>query len=437
MFTNRKNTHSARIDRASFLKRMAVGTGTAAGLFGGGSWLKQLAAREQTDVKIDSPVKSVIFINMAGGMSHVDTFDPKPGNGKFRSIRASNGAQVSEVMPRLAAQMKHVNLVRSLHSQEGSHERGAYLIHTGHKPNAAFQDIPSFGAVIAMAHDMHKPADATYFPAHITLGGKGAQIGKGGFLGVQYDSFHIGNLDRPLSNLEPHWYFKDDSDFMRGEMLNLVNTNFKKRVASSQIQTWEQMHRSAREFMNSPRLKVFNLDQESAKNKARYGSQKYSKAMLMLKRLAEIEVPFMELTIGGWDTHNNNFDQIRKNWAEIDQPLAALVEELAGSGLLKQTMIVINSEFGRTVEVNADRDGRDHHPRAWTALIAGGNLPRGVVYGATDQKAFKPEKDPVTVEQFISTIYKSAGIDPRKTLYTALGRPFTLIDNPNSIPGFI
>ena len=158
--------------------------------------------------------------------------------------------------------------------------------------------------------------------------------------------------------------------------------------------------------------------------------------MLLLKRLAEAEVPFVELTIGGWDTHNNNFQKIRELWNEIDQPLAALIEELAASGLLKQTLFVLNSEFGRTPEVRADRDGRDHYPKAWSAIIGGGALPRGQVYGATDKKGEKPVKDPVTVSEFVATIYKAAGVDFQKSLYTKLGRPYTIIDGARAIPGF-
>ena len=261
------------INRRRFLGQMALAGAAGLALSKGGRFAKGLLAREQEDIRIPTQIKTVLFLNMAGGMSHVDTLDPKPGNGKFRSIRAANGTQVSEVLPRLARQMKHLNLIRSLHSQEGSHDRGSYLIHTGHRMNAAFQDIPSFGAIIAMAQDKSRSKTDAYFPAHITLGRKGGMVGKGGFLGVKYDSFHIGNLDRPLSNLQTPW-FLEETDYMRGELLELMNANFQSRVRSPEIAVWEEMHKSAVEFMNSEKLSLFDLSKESEKNRRRYGNKK-------------------------------------------------------------------------------------------------------------------------------------------------------------------
>lgn len=424
------------MNRLKFLKTAGMVAAAGTGIKAASEQFGSLVAKEQTDIKTPSNVKSVIFVNMAGGMSHVDTFDPKPGNGKFGRIRASNGAQVTNIMPRFAKQLKHLNMVRSLHSREGSHERGSYLIHTGHRPSAAFQDIPSFGAIIAYAHRSRKKNNGDYFPAHITLGSKGRQIGKGGFLGINYDSFHIGNTDRPLNNLQPLHTFRNESDYLRQSLVNMINSDFEKRVSSNEFEKWKNMQSSAISFMNSKKLSVFDLNLESKKNKARYGSDRIAKSFLMAKRLAENETPFIELTLGGWDTHNNNFDKVKENWSKIDRPMAALVEELAGSGLLSQTMFIVNSEFGRTVEVRADRDGRDHYPRAWTAIVGGGKLPRGVVYGATDKKAAKPVKNPTEVSSFVATIYKAAGVNPHKSLYTQLGRPFTIIDDAKIIPGF-
>lgn len=427
------NENKDSISRRDFLKKMGLAAGAGIGLFSGGSAMQRLFAKEQTKIATPTPVKSVIFLNMAGGMSHVDTFDPKPGNGKFRRIKASNGAEVTEIMPRFARQMKHLNMVRTVHSQEGDHSRASYLMHSGHRMNAAFQDLPGFGAVIALAREQQKAKKTPYFPTHITLGRKGGKIGEAGFLGVKYDSLHIANADRPLSNIQPQGNTSEDSFYRREQLIETMNANFSGKVSALQLSVWQEMNASALEFMNSDKLSVFDINKETAKNRNRYGKSRLAKGVLLCKRLAEAQVPFIEMTIGGWDTHNNNFNKVRENWNQMDQPLAALIEELVGSGLFKQTLFVFNSEFGRTVDVRADRDGRDHHPRAWTALVGGGNMSRGVVYGQTDKKGARPVKNPVHSSQFTATVYKAAGVDPHATIYTGLGRPMELIQAANPI----
>lgn len=406
---------------------------TPAKLFGQGP--KKNSERGPESIALPSPVKSVIFVNLAGGASHVDSFDPKPGNGPFKSINTSiRGVQVSDRLSQTAAALKHVSLIRSVYSEEGDHSRAQYLLHSGHRMMAAFRGQPSMGGVIAYAKQKSGP----YFPEHVTIGGRGGLSGEGGFLGVRFDSFHIGNIDRPLSNLTPRDNrLTEDRFYRREQILNTINTNFAGRVSSEETAVWSQMHESALAFMNSEKLSVFDLEKENAGSRKRFGDSRMGKSLLMAKRLAEAEVPFIEITMGGWDTHNNNREQLGKLLGELDGPLAALLNELNASGLGKQTLFVLGSEFGRTPNMAGNGDGRDHHPRAWTMLIGGGNVPAGAVIGETDDKGQKPVKDPAHLSSVVATMYAAAGVDPQAAVYTGQGRPMQLVSNYQPISDLV
>lgn len=410
-----------------------LGAGLGAGLFShafsktGG----KLLATEQADITKPSPIKSVIFINLAGGASHVDSLDPKRGNGPFGQVATRiRGVNLSDRLPLTAKELHRVSLVRSLYSQEGDHGRASHLLHSGHRMLAAFADIPSFGSVIAYAK--HK-ANQPYFPEHITLGGRNDIIGRGGFLGTKFDSFHIGNVKQPLSNITPHRRVSEAAFYRREQIVDAINANFAGRVASGETKVWREMHASALEFMNSDRLKIFDLNQEAAAQRQRFGDTNMGNALLMAKRLAAAEVPFIEITMGGWDTHNNNRAQLTNLLGQLDQPMAALLGELGSSGLLSQTLFVLNTEFGRTPNIASNGDGRDHYPRAWSAILGGGNIPAGQVYGETDEKGAQIVKGAVHGKDFTATIYEAAGINSRSSLYTSVGRPMQLIEDPEPI----
>ncbi len=427
--SNQKN----QLSRGGFLRALGIAAGgglLANELFDGGMPDELMAqSKYKQDIKAEGPIKSVIFLNMAGGMSHVDTFDPKP-NGSFGKTRSAiPGAYVSDRLSKSAPELKGMSLIRSVHSREGSHERAQYLMHSGHTSMAGFANIPSLGAVIALARSKKGP----YFPDHITIGGKRGLAGRGGFLGKKFGSFNVNNLRNPLAFMQSRGRV-DESRLLRRElMLDLLNKNFAGRVAAEGISGWEGMRKSALEFMNSDRLSVFDLEQESAATKARYGDNNVGKGFLLARRLAQAEVPFIEVSVGGWDTHRNHRERMTTNLGRLDPALAALLGELRSTGLLKQTLVVLTSEFGRTPDISSNGDGRDHHPRAWTTLIGGGNVPQGTVIGETDKKGARVKKDPVRLESQVATIYKSAGIDPESNLKTNMGRPMQLVIKGESI----
>lgn len=422
MKRNKASQHE--ISRKEFLVR---GAAALAAITGAGQSLKAENRPEQ--LSLPNGVKSVVFLNMMGGMSHVDTFDPKQTS-MFRSVPSSiPGVSVGEPFARTAKELHRINLIRTVNSDVGDHEGAQYLLHTGHKRMAGFNDIPSFGAVIAFA----KQSKGTYFPEHITIGGKDGLVGEGGFLGNRFTSFHVSNIDRPIANLKPAWGSVDSARMLRREMLvDLLNADFASRVQGANVTVYEELQKAALDFMNSDRLSVFELNREPEAVRKRYGENMPGKALLLARRLAAIEVPFIEISIGGWDTHDNNRDRIAKIASELDPALATFLADLDSSGLLKQTLFILSSEFGRTPDVSSNGDGRDHHPKVWTTLIGGGPLGRGRVIGQTDEKGARPVKDEVTVAEQMATIYAAAGLKTDAVLTTSFGRPFQLV--PGSRP---
>jgi len=391
----------------------------------------RLIAEDETDsdeFTHNSPVKTIIFINMEGGMSHVDTLDPK-SNSAFSKISSSlSGVSLLEPFSKTAKQLKHIGIIRSTWSEEGDHSFGQYLLNTGYRipEGMGFPDLPHFGSIFA--YSKKKNHKASYFPSYVTMGGRSGRIGNSGFLGVPYAGFHVGNLDNPINHLIPSYgKYKDERLLRRKDLLSMMNEEFGKRNNSPQLKTWSEMVKAADEFRNSSQLASFDLTKESETNRNRYGNSWQGKACLMARRLAEKEVPFIQITIGGWDTHNNNKGQITKIMADTDQGIAALIEDLAASGLSQQTVFFLSSEFGRTPDVGS-RDGRDHHPRVWTSLLGGGSFAKGFVLGESDEKGERPAKNTSAyhVRDLIASIHHASGIDPEANLTNSFGRPFPI-----------
>lgn len=408
--------------RRSFLKTTLAGLSTVFA-----PEILRAADEDYDSITVPSPVKSVIFLNMAGGMSHVDTFDHRASQSRFAAVMAANGVRFAETMKRTAAEMKRVALIRSTWSEDGDHGFAQKLLHTAYRQSQsqAFPDIPSIGAVIAYAKK--RQDRGAYFPSHVTMGNRSGMAGRGGFLGVRYGSFHVGNLDNPVTNLKPVvGRISDERQKRRGSLLSLLNDDFRKEFTSQEISVWSEMFTAAQEFSVSEKLGVFDLGKEKPEVRAKFGDSFAGKACLMARRLAEAEVPFIEIGIGGWDTHNDNHAKVQQITKDLDPALAALIGELGSSGLLGQTLIVMTSEFGRTPDVGS-RDGRDHWARCWSTLIGGGKIPGGLVVGESDEKAQKPLKDAVHLRELAATVYRAAGVDHEAHPYNSMGRPFPLV----------
>ncbi|MCW7461186.1 DUF1501 domain-containing protein [Leptospira limi] len=419
------------MDRKEFLNKTMLSLGMGSFLFSQNPFVSLRAdedEKEPESITLPSKVKSVIFIEMMGGMSHVDTLDPKP-NSAFGKVPSSiSGLSLLEPFSLTAKQLHSIGIIRSTWSEDGDHGFAQMLLGTGYRMTEAmgFPDIPHFGSVIAYAKK--SKVKSSYFPSYVSIGGRGGKNGNSGFLGINYSGYHVGNVDEPIQHLNPSYgKFSDERLLRRKDLVSFMNDEFSKTYPSKETKHWKKMLMAAEEFRNSKDIDSFRISLEDEKTKARYGTTWQGKAMLLAKRLAKQEVPFIHISIGGWDTHTGNKAQITKIMKDTDMGIAALLEDLNQTGLIKQTLFVLTSEFGRTPDVGS-RDGRDHHPKVWSTLLGGGPIEKGFVFGETDELGAKPTKpnEAVHLRDLIATIYKASGVDPEAELTNSFGRPFLL-----------
>jgi hypothetical protein len=375
----------------------------------------------QTDA---SKCDSVILVWLAGGPSHIDTFDLKPGQstaGPFKPINTTaDGIQLCEHLPTLAKQMKHSCLLRSLTSKEGSHERATYEMHTGYKQLGSISH-PPLGSVVVQ----QKGRKNEDIPAYVHIG-SGAAFGAG-FLGSNYAPYYIRNVNDANRNI---FFPKDVTDerFKRRiDILKAVDAEFSQQGRGPEVKEYGTYYRDAVRMMYSKSIDAFDLKQENESTIRAYGDNPLGRGALMARRLVETGVRFVELTMGGWDTHNDAFTRLESNMNQLDPALGNLIDDLNARGLLKRTMVICTGEFGRTPKINT-RDGRDHFPRCWSAFMAGGGLKSGYVHGATDATGSEVKDGPVFVGQLHATMFEALGVDYTKENVTPEGRPIRLVD---------
>lgn len=362
--------------------------------------------------------KSCIVLWMNGGMSHIDTFDPKPGaktGGTFKAISTrQRGVSLSEHLPGLAEHMDKVALLRGVSSKEGNHQRAMLLGHTGHVPNPTV-DAPSVGAWVAKT----RPAAGLEIPSFVSLGGP--SLG-GGFFGNPYDPFVVQNPGGLPDDLAPARPVSTDRARSRQAFLEGLEGDFAARSKDPQVAARRALYGSARTMMGSSTVKAFDVADESASVKEAYGDSDFGRGCLVARRLVEVGVPFIEVTLDGWDTHDDNFTRVEKRLSVLDPAMSALLAELTQRGLLDSTLVVCMSEFGRTPRINGD-EGRDHYPNAFSVALAGAGIKQGITFGETDAEGTAVVKDEVGVPDVIATIAQTMGVDPRTEVTTPGGRP--------------
>jgi len=401
--------------RRSFLKTSLGG--------GAGLWLAQhLGAGTSFAADDESPpvrAKSCIVLWMQGGASHIDTFDPKSGavGGPFKTINtAVAGAQFCEHLPQLAARANKLAVLRSMTSKEGNHERARFLGHTGYAPNPTVA-YPSLGAWASHGED-----GTSALPSFMSVGGPSAG---GGFLGPAHGPLVIKRAGEPPANLA-YGDGVDDARFDRRlDALRAMNDRFTASDNASKARN-AVIERSVR-MMRAQEISAFNLDSESAATRSAYGDTNFGRGCLLARRLVEQGVRVVEVTLPGWDTHQNNFERTEKLMGELDPAMAALIDDLDQRGLLDSTLVVWMGDFGRTPRINAN-EGRDHHPRAWSTVLAGGGIRPGIVHGSTDAEGDKVVDQPVTIPNFFATITHQMGIAPDKTVLSPGGRPVSITE---------
>ena len=408
--------------RRDFLR--LLGAGGAAAMLG---WTDRISLASEAIAKQG---KRCILLWMQGGPSQFETFDPKPENGSAPSIATSvPGIHISENFPQLAKQMDKIALIRSMTSREGSHPRAQFLMHHGYLPMGGVK-FPSLGANIA---DQIGNASCE-LPSFVRIGGNGQNSGGAGFLDVSFEPLAIGNPERPPQNARPATSV--DRFKRRLGLMENFEDDFARVEGSDVVSARRQMTAAASEMILSPSMDAFDLSNESEKTREAYGESRFAKGCLLARRLLESGVTFVEITQGGWDTHQENHKRVAENANQIDQPMAQLLGDLDQRGMLDSTLVIWMGEFGRTPKVNAN-SGRDHFPRAFNAWLAGGGIAGGQVIGATNDKGSEVIDRPVTPKDLYQTIFTTLGIDPDFENDSLIGRPIKLVDEGSPISELI
>jgi uncharacterized protein (DUF1501 family) len=398
---------------------------SAAGVLSMPAWglLPALAAGAAAQVRAGARHKSCILLYMAGGASHIDTFDPKPGNGEFKPIAtAVPGIHVSEHLPGLARQMKDIAVIRSMRTTEGSHARARYLIQTGYREGSGGVVHPMFGSVASATLGR---SDSP-LPNFISIGSpknKSVNLGPG-YLGPAHAPLKVEDPAKGVNDLRP----ADSLSAFDGRagLLDGMEQDFLDRTRAAGASAHREMYRAAARLMHSEKVKAFDLDREPASVRNAYGRDRFAESCLLARRLIEVGVPFVEVDLEGWDTHKDNFPRVKALSARLDRGMSALLGDLKARGLLESTLVVWMGDFGRTPQIKGN--GRGHWAPGWTTLLCGAGLKTGQVIGRTDRRGGSVEERPVSVQDFLATICQALGIDYKKQFMTRLGRPMRIVD---------
>lgn len=397
--------------------------GTAADLFAP----RALAADPKVAAAGGGKAKSVINLFMSGGMTHLDTFDPKPqaGTAYMGSTRAigtkADGIQLGHCFENLARQADKIALIRSMTSTQGAHEQGRYFMRTGYTQRSSIVH-PSAGSWVAKLAGRTNPT----LPPFVTVNSGNGHPGNG-FMEPDVAPLPIGRAEAGLQNIE-RLRGTSEQDFNRQLALRtLLDKDFDARYHKGQkdVRAYNQVFEEAVTLMNSKDLEAFDLSQETREIHERYGEDSFSKGVLLARRLVERGVRYIDVEMGGYDWHNDNFQQMEEKIPIVDRALAALLADLESRGLLDSTLVVLATEFGRTPKVKPE-GGRDHYPKAFSHLIAGGGIRGGQVYGATDETGSNVAENPVTAPDFNATIGFAMGLPYEEFLMSPSKRPFRL-----------
>ena len=415
-----------RFHRRRFLRDLSIYSAGAATLGGSLPFGAALAADAQGMRKRG---KAIIVLWMAGAPSQMETFSPKPdhenGGGTETIQTAIPGVAFAKGWENMAAAAGDLAVIRSMTNKEGNHQRASYQLHTGYSPTGSVRH-PSISAGVVQ----QIAPEEFNLPASVTIGNGGnnlAGIG-GGFLGVRYDPLAIPKAGEMPRDVRPARGALDERRVRsRLDLMNRLDGAFAARGGGRVVENHRQIYQQAGELMLDPNLDVFTLDDEPQEVKDRYGDSEFGRGCLLARRLVESGVTYVEVRMGGWDTHTDNFTKVPENAAQVDPAFAALIADLKSRGLLDDTLILWTGEFGRTPKVNA-RGGRDHFPRAFNSVLAGGGVRGGQVIGSTTADGMAVEDRPVHVDDLLRSCCHALGVDADHEHLSPLGRPLRVVD---------
>lgn len=403
-------TEEHAIARRNFLGGLTGGA--AAALCGGlGSFIHPATASQ-----LARDQKRMLVVRMAGGLSQLESWDPKPGTatgGPFRAIPTSvPGIHLSELLPHTAKQMHHLALIRGINTHENDHGKGNHKMLTGREKREGIS-YPEIGAVVAKGLD-----DGTVtLPGHIKIspGGNGGRSADSAYLGPKYASMSIGG-DKPLANSSRPSDLTDEAAGMRDEFRCMLNDRFAQRRRTAETDAYVQSFEQAEELVKQ--REVFDLSKEPEKDRERYGTHDFGRQCLLARRLLENGVSFVQVTHSNYDTHNENFNFHFEQLGEFDKPFATLVADIAARGMLDSTLIVVLTEFGRTPNINRYY-GRDHWGKAWSICVGGAKIARGAVFGKTNEKGTEVVEGQVDAGHLFHTYLQA--LDLRSTKSFEIG----------------
>jgi hypothetical protein len=415
----------------------------AAGLFGLTlPQLLQLEARAQTTgrpARANRP-NAVTMVWLGGGPATIDMWDLKPDapqgiRGEFSEIATrADGVRICQHLPQMAQVMDQCTIVRSLAHTIPAHGPATVFMTTGNRPTPALQ-YPALGSLVTRLMPAERGMPPYVSFNELRNGGAGGS----GYLGTSYNPFIVqgaGNNNpnnRTAPNLSvrgitlPTGFTLEQLE-NREQLLQGFDAGFEAADRSADlVDGLDTFHRQALEILRSDRTRnAFNLQQESESARTRYGNTQFGQAVLAARRLAEAGVRFVTVSLGGWDTHGQNFNNLRtRQLPPLDQALSALIQDLSERGTLDRTIVYCAGEFGRTPRVN-NNAGRDHWARSMAVLLAGGGFRRGYAHGTTDAQGMAPALEPCTPDDIAATVFSQLGIDPHQELMTPTGRPVQL-----------
>jgi hypothetical protein len=389
----------------------------------------------------EGAAKSLIHIYLPGGMAHQESFDPKPNapieyRGEMGSIPTKvPGVFVNELLKNTAQVADKIAICRGMTHGEAAHERGTHNMFTGYRPSPALK-YPSLGSVVS-----HEFGPRNNLPPYVCIPSQPNEFAGTGYLSSSFAPFSLGadpaNPGFRVQDLNLPGGVDEKRFSTRQNILETVNYHFASREKSDNLDAMDTFYKRAYSLISSQAAReAFNIEAETAAVRDEYGRNAAGQRMLMARRLVQAGVRLVTLTYGGWDMHNQIKGSMQGQMPALDQAYATLIRDLERTGLLDSTLVMISSEFGRTPKINGTA-GRDHWPKVFSVVLAGGGIKKGIVYGASDATASEPETDPLTVEDLATTLYNQLGINADKELMAPGNRPIEICDGGKVIKELI
>jgi hypothetical protein len=388
-----------------------------------------LSAEAATDHKAlpgFGKAKNVIWLQMIGGMSHIDTLDPKTGDSKGPGdpIQTKEGYQLGGYLPTLAKDHSDkLAIIRSMTSKTGVHASGQYLMRTGYEQRGTIKH-PVLGA---WAQEILGKSSKT-LPSSVCIN-RGPEHGNG-FFSAAYSPLPIHDPEAGLQYAE----FGASADVMqkRLALLNKVDAGFRAKFQDANLKAYSDFYDDTLKLLSSDELNAFKLTDEKTEEREKFGMNKFGQGCMLARRLVERGVRFVEVSYGSWDMHNDIDDGMEEHGTVLDTALSALLSDLQAKGLLANTMVVLCSEFGRGPTINS-RSGRDHHPKVFSTLLAGGPVKGGTIYGSSDKDGSAVADKQTSIQDFHSTVGHAMGMDVNHVVMSPSNRPFTVGDKGSVI----